>query len=173
MMKKLWTTLVVSGLVLMTLTAVVPAEDDLLDNLDDEQPVENEKSIGYKNGPVAVEKSQLQSRQQTTKCMKIRFKGIWGFSDDNETDGYVAGYIKKRGRVGILRGVWNYTDNESKGRIKGIFRCGYFNGRVITPGGATLPITGLYRADKENQTVHLRWMTPRHSGWAHFRSVSI
>jgi hypothetical protein len=43
---------------------------------------------------------------------------------------------------------------------------GYFNGRVITPEGEKCHITGLYKFDRENNTIKMKWMTPHNSGWA-------
>jgi hypothetical protein len=96
----------------------------------------------------------------------IKVRGVWGYAGDNESDGYFGGNITRRNRVGLFRGLYNITDNESKGRIVGIMRYGYFNGRVITPDGDKCHVTALYKIDEENELLKLRWMTPLKAGWA-------
>ena len=101
---------------------------------------------------------------------RARFRGIWGDLGDNETKGYTRGIIGRRGRVGFLKGVYNTTDgNGSFGRVYGILKHGYFNGKVITPEGNKIPITGFYRVNREKHVLHLQWMTPNRVGWAHLR----
>ena len=74
------------------------------------------------------------------------------------------------GSVGVLKGVWNTTENDSsmKGRIVGVLKCGFFNGKLVTEDGVTR-ITGLYRINKENQVLNMKWMTANKVGWAHLR----
>jgi hypothetical protein len=93
-------------------------------------------------------------------------KGIWGYTGENESSGYFAGRIMKNRRVSIFRGVFNTTDNESKGKIVGIMKLGYFNGRVITENGTKYRVTGLYDINRENKTLRIRWMTLHETGWA-------
>ena len=98
------------------------------------------------------------------KVAKLR--GIWGFAGDNESDGYFAGRLVRRNRVGVFKGVYNKTDNESQGKIFGIMKKGYFNGAIITPNGERIRITGLYKIDVEDKTFKLRWMASYAAGWA-------
>jgi len=93
-------------------------------------------------------------------------KGIWGYADENESSGYFAGRIVKNRRVSIFRGVFNTTDNGSKGKIVGIMKLGYFNGRMIMENGAKHRVTGLYDINRENRTLRIRWMTLHENGWA-------
>jgi len=93
-------------------------------------------------------------------------KGIWGYAGENESSGYLAGRIVKNRRVSIFRGVFNTTDNESKGKINGIMKHGYFNGRVIMENGTKYRLTGLYDINRENRTLRIRWMTLHRIGWA-------
>jgi hypothetical protein len=62
---------------------------------------------------------------------KVDLRGIWGHAGDNESDGYFGARITRRNRVGVFNGLYNTTGNESKTRIVGIMRHGYFN----TPHG--------------------------------------
>lgn len=102
------------------------------------------------------------------ECQKkyVKIRGIWGLSGDNESDGYFGGRIVRRGRFAVLKGLYNKTDNESFGKVFGIMKKGYFNGRVVNPEGESCKITGLYHVDKENEILKMRWMTPRLNGWA-------
>ena len=93
-------------------------------------------------------------------------KGIWGYAEENESTGYFAGRIVKNRRVSIFRGVFNTTDNESKGKIAGIMKHGYFNGRVIMENGTKYRVTGLYDINRENRTLRIHWMTLHKTGWA-------
>ena len=96
----------------------------------------------------------------------VTLRGIWGHAGDNESDGYFAARISKKSRRGMFRGVYNTTDNETKGKIFGVMRNGYFHGKIITPEGNKYRITGLYNINRENKTFKMRWMTPGGSGWA-------
>ena len=87
---------------------------------------------------------------------------------ENETSGYVAGLLSKKGRYGILKGIWNTTDNSSKGKVAGILKKGFFAGKVSYNGSAQR-IVGLYKVDKENNSFHMKWMTAGQVGWAHCR----
>jgi hypothetical protein len=112
---------------------------------------------------------QQNNGEPTADVPKKNFakvRGIWGFAGDNESDGYFGGQLIKNRRVVIFRGVYNTTDNESYGKVVGIMKRGYFNGRLVTPDGEKCRITGLYKIDKENKTLKLRWMTPQKMGWA-------
>ncbi len=102
---------------------------------------------------------------------KVVLRGIWGHAGDNESDGYFGARITRRNRVGVFNGLYNTTGNESKTRIVGIMRHGYFNGKIITEDGDKCPVTGLYKINRENQVFKLRWMTPRGTGWAVARII--
>ena len=79
--------------------------------------------------------------------------------------------ITLRNRVGVFNRLYNMTGNESKTRIVGIMRHGYFNGKIITDDGDKCPVTGLYKINRENQLFKLRWMTPHGTGWAVARII--
>ena len=96
----------------------------------------------------------------------VTFRGIWGLTDNNETNGYFAGRLIRRGRVGIMKGIYNTIDSEEKGKFIGIMKKGYFNGRIINPEGNISKITGFYHIDTEEGKLKLRWMTPNKTGWA-------
>jgi len=102
---------------------------------------------------------------------KISLRGIWGHAGDKESDRYFGARITRRNRVGAFNGLYNTTGNESKTRIVGIMRHGYFNGKIITEDGGKCPVTGLYKINKENQLFKLRWMTPHGNGWAVARII--
>jgi hypothetical protein len=109
-----------------------------------------------------------QSREQRElNNQKFRFRGVWGFAGDNESDGYVTGVIIKGRRVARLYGVWEETnDSQRRGKIFGILKRGYFNGKVIVENGTTHRIVGIYKIDREHRLLKMRWMMPRCSGWA-------
>lgn len=97
--------------------------------------------------------------------VKIKVRGLWGHAGDNESDGYFGGYLTRRGRFGVFKGLFNLTGNESKTRIFGIMRHGYFNGKIINDDGSKYHVVGLYKVDKEDQLLKLRWMTRLGNGW--------
>ena len=127
-------------------------------------------------GPILAQKryllkdrSQLNNGAPSSEAPEKKFakiRGIWGFAGDNESDGYFGGRLIKNRRVLVFRGVYNKTGNESYGKIIGIMKRGYFNGRLVTPDGEKCKITGLYKIDRENKTLKMRWMTPHQMGWA-------
>ena len=164
------TTAIVLGLMFFNLSVVVSAEDEIDDILDKEISPESQ-GLQAKNGPALSQREKPEYQEKSCLKKRIKFKGIWGFLDENESEGYVGGYLFRRGRVGMLKGLWNRTDNESKGKVYGFLKFGFFNGRVITPTGGKSRITGFYKINKENNTLHIRWMTPRKIGWAHCRLV--
>jgi hypothetical protein len=98
--------------------------------------------------------------------LNTKVRGIWGFAGDNESDGYFGGILTRSHRFGVFRGLFNTTDNETRGKIVGILKHGYLDGRVITADQNVSPVTGLYKVDKETHVIKLRWMTPFTSGWA-------
>jgi hypothetical protein len=142
--------------------------EDVLEN----QLVDGSTTLQEKSPDGAKQLRNRYQKSEKPKC-SVKFRGRWGFSDDNETDGYLSGYLIRRGRVGILKAGWNFTDNESKGRVFGLMKHGFINGRVITPKGAKIPLTGLYKINGEEETLKIRWMTPNKSGWAACKLISI
>lgn len=101
--------------------------------------------------------------EKTGKGLKVI--GKWGHGKDEDSDGFFAARITRKGRVGLLKGVYNLTDEEEKTRILGIMKKGYFNGKIITAEGE-VKLTGLYKVDKENHLLRMQWMSPGHAGWA-------
>lgn len=189
-MKKMLAATIV-GILLLSMTSVVYADEtyeeepDLLDSdqiseyeYQDEDPVENDPSnlqnqrrLKYQRMLDQKEEEKLQKYGGMGSNVKprprARFKGVWGYIDDEEIQGYFAGVVGRRGRTGFLKGVWNTTDGEIKGRVSGILKHGFFNGKVINEDGEQARITGFYRVNRENQTFHIKWMTPNKVGFAH------
>jgi len=58
----------------------------------------------------------------STDTPRVKFRGIWGYEGSNETCGYLGGVLVKRERVVVLKGLWNTTDNLTKGNIVGILK---------------------------------------------------
>lgn len=189
-MKRLWTTLIIFGLVTLGATTMVSAQgaqNGYQNALQYRQRLQNRIQMHptTQNGLASASdsvsddmeleqslqlKERLQIRnQEQNKYPKARFRGIWGFADDNTTQGYLGGIAGKREHGGYLKGLWNTTDNTSKGTIAGILKKGFFNGRFTTGDGASYPITGFYRIDRENKLMHIRWMTLNKVGWAHLK----
>ena len=111
-------------------------------------------------------REQRRIHQDASVNPKVRFRGIWGFAGDNESDGYVAGVITKGKHAARLRGVWNESNSsEKKGRVVGILKRGYFAGKVITGNGTAYRIAGIYKIDREHRLLKMRWIMPHCSGW--------
>lgn len=179
-MKKI-ISLVVLGLILLNATMLVaagPAVDlksgfsDVLIAEDSTYQKKNEKpeiSAGEKPTITQGYPRRLlrkQSAVQNNEELKgVKIKGIWGYQDDNETQGYVGGIIRRQGRCSQFFGRWNTTDSEELGKIGGYLRFGYFVGRIETPEGERFHIMGLYKIDQENHLIKMRWMTPGNTGW--------
>lgn len=175
MKKKIWTTAIIAGILLLAMIPAVNAgesstkESEILDSVQcDEYKFQLDDALD-----VASDSSRsLEPNADVAPIAgpRARFRGIWGDLGDNETKGYARGVLGRRGRVGFLKGVYNTTDgNGSFGRVYGILKHGYFNGKIITPKGYKRPITGFYRVDQEKHILHLQWMTPNRVGWAHLR----
>lgn len=103
-----------------------------------------------------------------------RFKGVWGFMEDNETRGHVWGIIERGEHYGFVKGAWNKGNltaevaiNTPVNRITGVFRNGYFNGRLIFADGRVCPIVGLYKVNTTENTFRARWMTENRVGWTY------
>ena len=135
-----------------------PAEVDIFDVDGDDPQEQPDKPVSHQ---------RYRDIPQTGEYPTARFKGIWGYQDDNETQGYVGGVLSKRPYVGFLQGLWNTTDNSSAGLVIGILRKGFFNGYVTTRTGDITGIVGLYRVDLEEKTLTMRWMTAQKVGWAY------
>jgi hypothetical protein len=150
-------TLLIMGMVPIAVTAE-PTADVSNEVMKQEKPT---NKYQYKNQLY----DQVVGPTQDETSVKIKVRGIWGDSGDNESDGYFGGYLKRRGRLGVFKGLYNLTGNETKTKIFGVMRHGYFNGRIITVDGNKCHIVGLYKIDKDNQLLKLRWMTPFGNGW--------
>ena len=126
-----------------------------------------EQAPDYGNGQhIKQIRNQRGLQQSGSDHPRLRFRGAWGFAGDNESDGYITGVITKGRGTAHLYGIWNTIDNESGGKVFGVMRHGYFNGRVTSINGTTYPIAGLYKVDREKHTLKMRWITPRRGGWA-------
>ncbi|MCX6663984.1 MAG: hypothetical protein NTZ75_07030 [Euryarchaeota archaeon] len=159
-MKKQWITGIIIGvLLLMGASAIVYAKEPLYGD----QAI----SIQATSDNKAVKTDATLPLSNDTP--RIKCKGIWGYEGSNETYGYLGGVLVKRERVVVLKGLWNTTDNMTKGNIVGILKRGYFNGIIITQNQTKCRIVGLYRYNAENNLLHLRWMTAQQTGWAHCR----
>ena len=197
MKNKIWATIVIGAVLLMSISSIVYAsetyeiepvlvesvleyeEEQLLENaeVNDQtvMPMRQRLKKRYMAGelPTDISSEQIQkykpdNNPKSTK-VKARFKGVWGYTDGEEIEGYVAGVVGRRGRVGFLKGSWNTTDGETKGRVAGILKHGFFNGRVTNENGEKTPITGFYKVDRENHTFGIKWMTPNKSGFVRAR----
>ena len=159
-MKKQWMTgIIISLLLFVGVGAIVYAQEPL-----------------YRNQTVSMQTINTNKARTTNITLpfsndttRVKFRGIWGYEQLNKTCGYLGGVLVKRERVVVLKGLWNTTDNMTKGKIVGILKRGYFNGRIITQNQTIYRIVGLYRYDSENNLLHLRWMTAQQTGWAHCR----
>ena len=133
-------------------------------------PVDNEeKSVdNLEETTYGIIEEKLKSSASTTDVTipeSVRIKGVWGYMDDREPDGYFGGKITRKGRFAVFHGLYNETGSEERMHIVGIMKKGYFNGRITTDDGS-YRVTGLYRIDMEKHIVKLKWMTARKQGWA-------
>ena len=159
-MKKQWITGIIIGvLLLMGASAIVYAKEPL-----------------YGDQAIFIQATSDNKAVKTdatlplsTDTPRVKYRGIWGYEGSNETSGYLGGVLVKRERVVVLKGLWNTTDNMTKGNIVGILKKGYFNGKIITQNQTECRIVGLYRYNVENNMLHLHWMTAQQTGWAHCR----
>ena len=184
-MKKIVGMLVVAGIVL-GLMPVAAMADSLLESEQDAAISEEAGVKGYQNkyGVLTTDDKTSSGQEKIKNLARNRFwngngpkqdiasrdyakvRGIWGLAGDNESDGYFGGKIVRRGRVAVFKGLYNKTDNETFGKVVGIFKRGYFLGKVVNPDGESCRITGLYKVDKEEKIFKMRWMTTHLSGWA-------
>ncbi len=166
-MKKIYGILVAAGILL----AMVPvtAMADPVTEYDSDYMMQENAELQLKNRQQmrTVGGEPTDDAQQK----KIGLRGIWGYAGNNESDGYFGARITRRNRVGVFNGLCNTTGNESKTRIVGIMRHGYFNGRIITEDGGKCPVIGLYKINRESQLFKLRWMTLHGNGWAVARII--
>lgn len=184
-MKKIVGMLVVAGIVfgLMPVAAIA----DCVLELDEDAAIGEEAGVvkGYKNRYQVLFADKGSSGQERIRNLArnrigddngpkqdiaskdyAKVRGVWGLAGDNESDGYFGGKIVRRGRFSVFNGLYNKTDNETFGKFVGIFKRGYFLGKVVNPNGESCRIIGLYNVDKEEMIFKMRWMTPQLSGWA-------
>ena len=192
-MKKIIGMLAVAGILLVMIPASVMA--DPTTEIDEDTAIckeaGNVKEYKDKYGPInAVDteligeerirnrnliKLKLKDNELSPACYQkkyVKLRGVWGLAGDNESNGYFGGRIIKHGRFAVFRGLYNKTDNESTGKVFGIMKKGYFNGRVVNPDGESCKISGLYKIDRVNMTFKMRWMTLISSGWAVAKIIS-
>ena len=155
-MKKIKTLLVVAGIIMIIFPVSTLADDTIEEEIIDI----DENFLGAEDPGDDV----VSLDKCTDKIFKLR--GKWGYQGDNLSDGFFGGYIKRRPKCGLFRGLVNSTENEEKFRLVGIMRHGYFNGRVIIDNETFYPVTGLYKVNRDEGIIKLKWMTPRSNGWA-------
>lgn len=161
-MKKIYGILAAAGILL----AMIPVSAATYPGNDFGQDIVVQEKEGFQQQIRQQPRTPMGASTADASQKYVKVRGIWGYAGDNESDGYFGGRITRKGRFGVFRGLYNVTGNESKGKIVGIMKRGYFNGRLTTPNGSKCHITGLYKIDKENHLLKLRWMTPHKSGWA-------
>lgn len=161
MKKQLMTGIIICVLVLMGVSTVVYAKGSFYGNQASSlQTTSDNKTV----------KTEI-ALPLSTDTPRVKIRGIWGYEGSNETCGYLGGVLVKREHVVVLKGLWKTTDNTTKGKIVGILKKGYFDGKIITQNQTECRIVGLYRYDTENNLLHLHWMTVQQTGWAHCRIV--
>ena len=168
-MKKQYEILIVAGLLIAILspTTIGAPEEDLGEdvlNLETEQDVQTGEDLGADSGNDQDDGYGISAGDCPQK--RLVFHGIWGFQDDNSSDGSVAGRLIKRWRFMVFYGFCNSTGTQERARLVGIIRNGYFNGKIFRDNDTTWPITGLLTINREQRLVKLRWMTPYQTGWA-------
>ena len=121
-MKNLYKILIAAG-VLFAMIPISTVANAIVD-------VEGDSSLSNVNNSFMKDESKkrLQAKKQinpyyagktstdATPKKEVKFRGIWGFAGDNESDGYFGGKLLKRQRVMILKGLYT-TENESKGKL--------------------------------------------------------
>jgi hypothetical protein len=182
-MKYLWKILAVAciTITMIPVTALAEASDIDINYYEEETEIDIHSTEEYKrNKAINIYDSESSNTNKLEKLndvnevfknegqskRHVKFRGIWGLSGDNESDGYFAGKIYFGHKIRILKGFYNKTENETKGRIVGFLKNGYFNGKIITPDGTRSPIIGLFKVDQENKALKMKWMTPHCNGWA-------
>ena len=161
-MKKIYGILAAAGILL----AMIPVSAATYPGNDSSQDIVVQETEGFQQQIRQQSRTPMGASTADVSQKYVKVRGIWGNAGDNESDGYFGGRIIRKDRFGVFRGLYNVTGNESKGKIVGIMKRGYFNGRLTTSNGSKCHITGLYKIDKENHLLKLRWMTPHKSGWA-------
>lgn len=198
-MNKLWTTAIVFGLVILSTTVVVSAgqyanndltgltqgsqykmknrpgnnqqvKSEATNTFDalDELAGDDTYNLQIEKQPAPENYRYLQKNQ-----MKVKIMGVWGYDGSNETQGYLSGVAVKRERGWVFKAQWNTTDNSSTGKVIGIFKKGFFNGKLTTSEGKVMRITGLYKVDREEKTYKLKWMTAENSGWSIGKIITV
>jgi len=160
-MKKIYGILAATLLLLVMVPIAVTAEPNVVSKevLKQEKP-----SYEYQYQYQLYDSAAGLSEDESSGKIKVR--GIWGHAGDNKSDGYFGGYLTRRGRFGVLKGLYNLTGNETKTRIFGVMKHGYFNGKIIKDDGTKCHVIGLYKVDKEERLLKLRWMTRLGNGWS-------
>jgi len=139
-MKKICEMLVVAGILftIIPVTAMAEAVDEGQDDLYYEN--ENELVVNAEECLLSVKPDGLtqskysqnqrlemiKNRYNKLRCsvepkISVKLKGLWGFADDNVSDGYFGGKIIFGQKGRIFKGAYNKSDNDTKGRIVGIF----------------------------------------------------
>ncbi|MEM0466525.1 MAG: hypothetical protein QXX20_02835 [Candidatus Thermoplasmatota archaeon] len=188
MMKKVWATIIMCMLVSLGVFAVVTAQKESWmksNTLSTATSMPQGKKCGIPLSPIALndDASELddlellinnQELEQNryryeTKSMQIKPKvveGTWGYLNDLEPRGTISGVIGRKHKLGILKAEFATYDNTTNGKILGIFKKGFFNGKILLPNDEPKRITGLYTVDTESQTASIQWMTIELFGWA-------
>ncbi|RLF36084.1 MAG: hypothetical protein DRN00_03565 [Thermoplasmata archaeon] len=94
--------------------------------------------------------------------IRVGFKGIW--KEDGEK-GKFKGIIIHKGKINIMKGVWESINGTGRGKIVGIMKRGYFIGRICEDGNKE-PIVGLYKVNRDKKVIKMKWMTPTKEGIA-------
>ena len=110
-MKKQWITGIIIGMLLfMGASAIVYAKEPLYGD----QAIFIQATSDNKAGKTDA------TLPLSTDTPRVKYRGIWGYEGSNETSGCLGGILVKREHVVVLKGLWNTTDNMTKGNIVGI-----------------------------------------------------
>ena len=95
-MKKIWTTAIIIGMLVLSMSTVVTADVDTqtISPYEYEEPMAETKNMYDAAEVKQVEKNNLVSEASddnylptSEKTPKVKFGGIWGYVSDNETQG--------------------------------------------------------------------------------------
>jgi len=167
-MKKTYIILLLVAALAVLIPTLVFAEEAIDDDYSDDEYIESVDENVDEFFDEETPDVELNECVPEGKYLKVR--GKWGNAGDREFDGYFGGRIAvitlENGKhIGVFKGLYNKTGEEEKGRIVGIMKKGYFNGKIISDEGDT-KVTGLYKIDRENNLLKMQWMIPYHAGWA-------
>lgn len=157
-MKKIYGILISAGVLLSMLSIVAMAAPI------DGQSITADSGLASQQPDKQIPEDEQINITSPSGFVKIR--GTWGYQESNESIGNFAGRIVKKGNVVHLVGQYRTNDNQTKGKMAGVLIRGYFNGKFTSADGKEYKITGLYKYDKENKTLKIRWMTADYNGWA-------